>query len=88
MRSIVDRNVVMRRITVLSRLHISSGVRDNSLPTLVTSHSLLVTVAAVLCQVRALHPVAIATDVTNLCTLCEVRDGAEETIEHREYNTI
>ena len=48
MRSVVDRNVVMRRMTVLSRLHISSGARDHSLPTLVTmSHSLLVTVTAV-----------------------------------------
>ena len=26
--------------------------------------------------------------LTNLCTLCEARDGAEETIERREYNTI
>jgi len=48
MRSVVDLNVVMRHMTVLSRLHISSGARDNSLPTSVTmSHSLLVTVTAV-----------------------------------------
>ena len=46
--SVVDRNVVMRRKTVLSRLHISSGARDHTLPTLVTmSQSLPVTVTAV-----------------------------------------
>jgi len=93
MRSVVDRNVVMRRMTVLSRLHISSGARHHSLPTLGTmSHSLLVTVTAVTKRAFSVRYApytlaAMATVVTKLCALCGARDGAKETTERREYNT-
>jgi len=88
-RSVVGRNIVMRRMTVLSRLHISSCARDHSLQTLVTmSHSLLVTVTAITKRAFSVRYapytlVVMATVVTKLCgTGPKKQLSVENTIEY------